>query len=87
MKNVSKSASWPERNKIETREILYNMPVGSFAFGSGCHVVHLDGRNGYVDLVDAFSDRYYVRDLKTEKVIGPYETIDDLIDAGWKVSC
>lgn len=42
--------------------------------------------NGYVTIADALEQNWNIYDYNTDELLGSYETLDELFDAGWKVS-
>lgn len=82
---------WREDQKALTREILERVDVVAFSFdmsgvNKGCTLDHLDGRYGYITLEDALSDEWRVFDYKTDALLGTYDSIEGVIEGGWKVS-
>lgn len=67
------------------------MDVVAFSFdcsgvNKGCTLNHLDGRYGYITLEDALADNWRIFDYKTDELLGVYDSIDGVIEGGWKVS-
>ena len=82
---------WREDQKNLTRQILERIDIAAFPFAvsgknKGCTLDNLTGSFGYVKLQDALDKTWKVYDYKTDKLLGAYETIDNLIAGGWKVS-
>jgi hypothetical protein len=83
--------SWREDQKALTRSIIRNVDVVAFSFSltginKGCTLDHLDGRFGYITLEDALADCFRVFDYESDRLEATYETLEDLIEDGWKVS-
>lgn len=83
--------SWREDQKALTRSIIRNVDVVAFSFSltginKGCTLDHLDGRFGYITLEDALADCFRVYDYESDDLQATYETLDLLIEDGWKVS-
>ena len=83
--------TWRPDQQQLTRDIISRVDVVAFSFSlmqpnKGCYFDHLDGRFGYLTLEDALSYRYRIYNYESDALEGEYETIDALIDAGWKVS-
>lgn len=83
--------TWSKDQQELTRDILSRVDVVAFSFSlmqpnKGCYLDHVDGRFGYMRLEDALSERYRIYISETDALAGEYETIDALIEAGWKVS-
>lgn len=80
------------KDQIElTRDILERVDVVAFSFdcsgvNKGCTLNHLDGRYGYITLEDALADNWRIFDYKTDELLGVYDSIDGVIEGGWKVS-
>ena len=73
-----------------TRETLEQVDITAFMFdlsgmNKGCPLDHPDGRYGYITLQDALAENWNIFDYKTDRLIGCYESIDDLIEKGWNV--
>jgi len=82
---------WREDQTILTKEILERIDIAAFSFAlsgknKGCTLDNLTGSFGYVKLQDALDENWKVYDYKTDKLLEAYETIDNLIAGGWKVS-
>ena len=82
---------WREDQKALTRQILERIDIAAFSFAvsgknKGCTLDNLTGSFGYVKLQDALDENWKVYDYKTDKLLEAYETIDNLIAGGWKVS-
>ncbi len=83
--------TWRPDQQQLTRDIISRVDVVAFSFSlmqpnKGCYLDHLDGRFGYLTLEDALGCRYRIYDYESDALQGEYETLDALIDAGWKVS-
>ncbi len=80
------------KDQIElTRDILERVDVVAFSFdmsgvNKGCTLNHLDGHYGYITLEDALADNWRVFDYKTDALLGSYDSIEGVIEGGWKVS-
>lgn len=84
-------SEWSKDQKELTRDILERVDIVAFSFDTsgvnkGCTLNHLDGRYGYINLQDALSYNWRIFDYKTDKLLGTYDSIDDVIEGGWKVS-
>lgn len=82
---------WREDQKELTRDILTRVDVVAFSFdisgkNKGCTLNHLDGRYGYITLQDALANKWIVFDNKTDELLETYDSIDGVIEGGWKVS-
>ena len=83
--------TWRKVQQEVTRDIISRVDIIAFSFSliepnKGCYLDHLDGRFGYITLNDALASRYRVFNYKTDALEGSYETLDALLEAGWKVS-
>jgi len=83
--------SWREDQKELTKKIIDRVDVVAFSFScaginKGCTLDHLDGRFGYITLQDALMYRYRVFDYETDVLEATYDTLDALVEGGWKVS-
>ena len=86
-----KPDEWGEDQKRLTREYLTDVPLAPFRIqlgrpNKGCSLDHLDGRFGYISEADARNKRWRVFDYDSDELQGEYESLDDLIEGGWKVS-
>ena len=82
---------WRKDQKDLTRDILETVDVVAFTFdisgkNKGCTLDHLDGRYGYITLQDALADNYRIFDYETDELLDSYDSIDGVIEGGWKVS-
>ena len=82
---------WREDQKALTRQILDRIDIAAFSFAvsgknKGCTLDSLNGSYGYVKLQDALDENWSVYDYATDELLGEYESIDNLITGGWKVS-
>ncbi|MFA5546298.1 MAG: hypothetical protein WDA14_11670 [Sphaerochaetaceae bacterium] len=88
MENIKE---WRKDQKELTKDILERVDVVAFSFdcsgvNKGCTLNHLDGRYGYITLEDALADNWRIFDYKTDELLGVYDSIDGVIEGGWKVS-
>ena len=82
---------WRDDQIALTRDILERVDIVAFSFdisgkNKGCTLNHLDGRYGYIPLSNAISENWKVFDYETDEELEHYSTIDEILDAGWKVS-
>ena len=82
---------WREDQKELTRDILERVDVVAFSFdlsgkNKGCTLNNLDGRYGYITLVDALAEKWRIFDYETDEILGVYTSITEIIGGGWKVS-
>lgn len=82
---------WSEEQKELTRDVLERVDVVAFSFDAsgvnkGCTLNHLDGRYGYITLMDALSSNWQIFDYKTDELLQAYDSIEAIIEGGWKVS-
>jgi len=88
---MNDQTEWREDQKYLTRDILERVDVVAFSFdmsgvNKGCTLNHLDGRYGYISLDDALADNWRVFDYETDELLGAYDSIEAVIEGGWKVS-
>lgn len=88
MENIKE---WRKDQKELTKDILERVDVVAFSLdcsgvNKGCTLNHLDGRYGYITLEDALADNWRIFDYKTDELLGVYDSIDGVIEGGWKVS-
>ena len=84
-------SEWREDQKKTTRDVLSRVDIVAFTFdisgtNKGCTLDHLDGRYGYIKLNDALTNNWRIYDYETDKLQGTYDSVDDTITGGWKVS-
>jgi hypothetical protein len=88
---MERKTAWTEIQQERTRDVLERVDVVAFSFdcsgvNKGCTLNHLDGRYGYITLEDALADNWRIFDYKTDELLGVYDSIDGVIEGGWKVS-
>ena len=81
---------WREEENEKTREILGKMNLISFLIEvdethTGCNFHHIDGKWGYLTIEDAMIEQWNIYDQKTDILLGTYDSVEDLIENGWKV--
>ncbi len=81
---------WREQKEL-TRDILERVDIITFSFdmsglNKGSTLDHPDGRYGYISLGDALANNWQIFDDKTDELLGAYNSIDAIIEDGWKVS-
>ena len=84
-------SEWREDQKKTTRDVLSRVDIVAFTFdisgtNKGCTLDHLDGWYGYIKLNDALTNNWRIYDYETDKLQGTYDSVDDIITGGWKVS-
>lgn len=84
---MSERKSWSEDLKSITEDVLYNMPVESFAANTeGCRMKHISRKYGYITLQDALSNKYNIHVENNNGItIEEYSSINDLLENGWVV--
>ena len=81
-----------EDMRAVTRDILERVDVVAFTvdfsgINKGCNMINIHSKNhGYIAMKDALAYRWRVFDKSTDDLLGTFETIEDVMDAGWKVS-
>ncbi|MDA3940386.1 MAG: DUF6508 domain-containing protein [Spirochaetia bacterium] len=78
---------WRKDQKALTREILERIDIAAFSFAvsgrnKGCTLDSLNGSFGYVKLQDALDENWKIYDFTTDKLLGAYGSIDNLIENG-----
>lgn len=76
-----------------SREILEEVQMVPFTINlggpnKGCNIdsVFNTAASGYITIKDALNRDWKIYDYKTDQLLGSFETLDNLFDAGWKVS-
>ena len=87
----TQNPQWRKDQQDYTRQVIFNVEVVPFTvqwggLNKGCCLDHLDGRFGYITLEDAMDCNYRVFDYKTDTLLNSYQSLDELIEDGWKVS-
>ena len=77
--------SWSKKLKEKTREIFDELPVSAFMRDNRCHMKNENSNYGYITMQNALQDKYIVESLDTDGEYVIYDTVDELIDAGWVV--
>ncbi len=75
---------WSKGLQDTTRRCLENLEISSF-FQGFCVLKNIKGGFGKLTLGDASSDKYYIRDMKSDTIILKCSNIDDLLEKGWVV--
>jgi hypothetical protein len=88
---MSSQLEWRKDQKKLTRDILERVDVVAFSFdmsgvNKGCTLNHLNGKYGYISLEDALANNWRVFDYETDELLGTYDSIEAVIEGGWKVS-
>ncbi|MGD1823535.1 MAG: hypothetical protein ACPKM0_12345 [Pleomorphochaeta sp.] len=86
-----KQKEWSKDQKLKTKRIIDELDVIAFCFdlsgkNKGCNLDHIDGSYGYIKLMDAANYKYPIYDYETDELLATYESLDDLVNNGWKVS-
>ena len=88
---MSSQFEWRKDQKKLTRDILERVDVVAFSFdmsgvNKGCTLNHLNGKYGYISLEDALTNNWRVFDYETDELLGTYDSVEAVIEGGWKVS-
>ncbi len=88
---MSTQKDWRLDQKELTRDILNRVDVVAFTFdisgiNKGCTLNHIDGRYGYITLEDALNYNWQIFDYETDELCNTYDSVDSIIEGGWKVS-
>jgi len=88
---MGSKTEWSKEQQERTRDVLERVDIIAFSFSwtgekKGCPLNHLSGRNGYITIDDALRWQWKVYDEETDELIESYNTIDDVVNDGWKVS-
>ncbi|MCB1147856.1 MAG: hypothetical protein KDK38_13735, partial [Leptospiraceae bacterium] len=75
---------WSASLKEMTREILYEMPIANFHMGY-CMLKSLDDQYGLITIGDVSADRYIIRNTENKSEISRFDSIDELLKAGWVI--
>lgn len=88
---LSEKKEWSKDQKALTRDILERVDVVAFSFdisgiNKGCTLNHLNGDYGYIKLKDALSNNWSIYNYETDELIITFDSVEDIINGGWKVS-
>ncbi len=88
---MGKRTEWSKEQNEITRDVLERVDIVAFSFDAsgvnkGCTLNHLNGSYGYIKLEDALASNWRIFDYKTDEQLGKYNSVDDIIKSGWKVS-
>lgn len=89
---MGKHEAIPEKMRDVTRDILEKVDIVAFTVdlsgpNKGCNMVNINGRGrGYITLNDALAREWKVYDMETDELKGEFGTVEEIMDAGWKVS-
>ena len=81
-----------EDMRAVTRDILDRVDFVAFTVdfsgvNKGCNMINIHSKtHGYITMKDALEYNWRVFDKATDDLLGTFETIEELMDAGWKVS-
>jgi hypothetical protein len=76
--------TWSDSLKSLTKEVLRELPIPSFMKGY-CVLKSLGRKHGKISLEDAIAYRWQIKDIETDELIVSFDSLDELIDAGWVV--
>lgn len=84
MENEDNLHPWSESLKTLTKEVLNELPIPSFLKGY-CILKSANHQHGKISIQDAISYRYNIQNIESNQLIVSFESVDDLIQAGWVV--
>jgi hypothetical protein len=79
------SSKWSDELISLTKNVLIDLPIASFLNDGHCILKSIYRKFGKISLDDAISYQYRIKDIDTGELQVSFETLDDLIDAGWVV--
>ncbi len=79
-----KKVNWSDRLKLQTKEILYDLPVSAFYPGYCC-MKSSEHQFGIIRLEDALRNAYIIRDRDSGEIMREFTDVVSLISAGWVV--
>ena len=82
---------WSKEQNNLTMDVLDRIDIVAFSFqmggvNKGCMMNHLDGKTGYITLNDAISYNWRIFDYHTDELLESFDSIEEIIAGGWKVS-
>ncbi|HMV78562.1 MAG TPA: hypothetical protein PL048_10180 [Leptospiraceae bacterium] len=84
VKERKKRVNWSDRLKLQTKEVLYDLPVSAFLPGYCC-MKSSEHQFGIIRLEDALRNAYIIRSRDSGEIIREFTDVVSLISAGWVV--
>ena len=84
--------AWRKIQQERTKDVLERVDIIAFSFSLsgkpkiGCPLNHISGRDGYITINDALSGDWRVFEDETDELLKTYNSVDDVVNDGWKVS-
>ncbi|MGJ4733691.1 hypothetical protein [Leptospira levettii] len=76
---------WSSTLQDQTRYVLEHLPISSFLRDGYCILKSRNHEFGRISLDDAISYQYKIKNMDVEELIYSFDTLNELIDAGWVV--
>lgn len=76
---------WSDVLQDHTRYVLDHLPISSFLRDGHCILKSLDRKFGKISIEDAIAYNYKIKNIDTDEILESFDTLDELIDAGWVV--
>lgn len=88
---MNETNSWPDHAIDYTRKVLRDVEVVPFSIqlgmpNKGCMMQHFTKPFGYIKMEDALNNIYPIYDYDSDELLDSCNSIDEVINAGWKVS-
>ena len=89
---MERKTAWTEIQQERTRDVLERVDIIAFSFSlsgkpkKGCPLNHVSGRDGYITINDALGGDWRVYEDETDELLKTYNSVDDVVNDGWKVS-
>lgn len=76
---------WSSTLQDQTRYVLEHLPPSSFLRDGYCILKSINHEYGRISLDDAISYQYKIKHMDVEELIYSFDTLNELIEAGWVV--
>lgn len=80
-----KTDDWSSRLIEQTKQILNDLPISAFLREGHCILKSPNHQYGKISIHDAISYEYKIRDIDSGELLYTFDTLEDLIEAGWVV--
>jgi hypothetical protein len=70
----------------EVQMVPFSLNLGGPNKGCNMNSVMDSKAYGYITMADALKRDWKIYDYKTDELLGAFKTLNELFDAGWKVS-
>lgn len=85
LEDDGKLNNWSSILIEQTKYVLNHLPISSFLRDGHCILKSLDRKFGKISIEDAIAYNYKIKNIDTDEILESFDTLDELIDAGWVV--